>query len=120
MTITDDQIQAAALAAGFTLKPQPDGGQALNPYVFKFARAMFAAGQQEAQEEIAKLHQEQEQASERFQLALLSSCQWQQRTELAERQRGEWLALAEGLQARLASARPDCGGTGKELARPNP
>ena len=30
MAVTDDQIQSAALAAGFTLKPQPDGGMALH------------------------------------------------------------------------------------------
>ena len=42
MTITDDQIQSAALAAGFTLKPQPDGGMVLHPHVFEFGRAMFA------------------------------------------------------------------------------
>ena len=45
MTITDDQIQDIALAAGFTLKPQPDGGMALHPHVFEFARAMISAGQ---------------------------------------------------------------------------
>lgn len=107
MALTNDQIQAAALAAGFTLKSQPDGSMALHQYVFEFARAVLAAGQQAAQEEIARLHQEQEQASESFQLALLSSSQWQQRAELAERQRGEWRALAEELQARLASVCPD-------------
>ena len=114
MAMTNDKILAAALAAGFTLKTQPDGSQALNPYVFKFGHMMFAAGQQEAQEEIAKLHQEQEQASESFQLALLSSSQWQQRAELAERQRDEWRALAEELQARLADACKDATMT-KEL-----
>ena len=63
----------------------------------------------ELKHKVETLHQEQEQASESFQLALLSSSQWQQRAELAERQRDEWRALAEELQARLASACPDCG-----------
>ncbi len=53
--MTNDQIQAAALAAGFTLKPQPDGGMALHPHMFEFGRAMFAAGQRAADEEIARL-----------------------------------------------------------------
>ena len=55
MTITDDQIQDIALAAGFTLKPQPGGGMALHPHVFEFARQLLAAGQQAANEEIAQL-----------------------------------------------------------------
>jgi hypothetical protein len=117
MTITDDQIQAAALAAGFTLKPQPYGGMALHPHVFEFARAMFAAGQQAAQDQIADLLQQLEQSRESFQVAILSGGQWQQRAEMAERQRDEWRAvLVEELQARLASAYPICGGTGKEPA----
>ena len=44
-TLTNDQIQALALACGFELKPQPDGSQALHPYVFDFARRLLAAGQ---------------------------------------------------------------------------
>ena len=109
MEITDDQIQSAALAAGFTLKPQPDGGMALHPHVFEFARAMFAAGQQAAQDQIADLLQQLEQSSESFQVAMLLSGQWQQRAELAERQRAEWLAATMQLQARLADACPECG-----------
>lgn len=109
--MTNDQIQSAALAAGFTLKPQPAGGMALHPHVFEFARAMFAAGQQAAQDQIADLSQQLEQSSENFQLALLSSSQWQQRAELAERQRDEWRALAESLHARLASECTECGGS---------
>ena len=101
MTITDDQIQDIALAAGFKLKPQPDGGMALHPHVFEFARAMISAGQQAAQDQIADLLQQLEQSSESFQVAMLSSGQWQQRAELAERQRDEWRAvLVEELQAR--------------------
>lgn len=80
MALTNDQIQAAALAAGFTLKPQPDGSMALHPHVFEFARAVLAAGQQAAQDQIADLRH------------LLAS-QWQQRAELAERQRDELAAL---------------------------
>ena len=101
MTITNDQVQSAALAAGFKLKPQPDGGMALHPHVFEFARAMFAAGRQAAQDQIADLLQQLDQSSESFQVAILSSGQWQQRAELAERQRDEWRAvLVEELQAR--------------------
>ena len=44
-TLANDQIQALALACGFELKPQPDGSQALHPYVFDFARRLLAAGQ---------------------------------------------------------------------------
>ena len=73
MTIPDDQIQDIALAAGFTLKPQPDGGMALHPHVFEFARAMISAGQQAAQDQIADLLQQLEQSSESFQVAILSS-----------------------------------------------
>ena len=112
MTIPDDQIQDIALAAGFTLKPQPDGGMALHPHVFEFARAMISAGQQAAQDQIADLLQQLEQSSESFQVAILSSGQWQQRAELAERQRDEWLAAAMQLQARFASAAcQECGGS---------
>lgn len=112
MTITDDQIQDIALAAGFTLKPQPDGSMALHPHVFEFARAMISAGQQAAQDQIADLLQQLEQSSEIFQVAILSSGQWQQRAELAERQRDEWLAAAMQLQARFASAAcQECGGS---------
>lgn len=39
---TDPQIARIALANGFTLKQQPDGKMALNPYVFDFARALMA------------------------------------------------------------------------------
>ena len=77
MALTNDQIQAAALAAGFTLKSQPDGSMALHQYVFEFARAVLAAGQQAAQDQIADLRQEEERSNERFHLALLSSSQWQ-------------------------------------------
>lgn len=35
-------IRQLALAAGFKLKPQPDGSDDLNPYVFEFARALLA------------------------------------------------------------------------------
>lgn len=38
---TDAQIARIALANGFTLKQQPDGKMALNPYVFDFARALL-------------------------------------------------------------------------------
>lgn len=101
MALTNDQIQAAALAAGFTLKPQPDGGMALHPHVFEFARAMISAGQQAAQDQIADLLQQLEQSRESFQVAILSGGQWQQRAEMAERQRDEWRAvLVEELQAR--------------------
>ena len=38
---TDAEITAMALGNGFKLKQQPDGGLALNPYVFEFARALL-------------------------------------------------------------------------------
>lgn len=41
--MNDEQILEFALANGFKLKPQPDGGMSLNPYVFDFARALLAA-----------------------------------------------------------------------------
>lgn len=44
--MTDEQIEAIALANGFKLKEQPDGSMALNPYVFEFARAMYSKGRQ--------------------------------------------------------------------------
>ena len=119
MAPTNDQIQSAALAAGFKLKPQPDGGMALHPHVFEFARAMISAGQQAAQDQIADLLQQLDQSSESFQVAILSSGQWQQRAELAERQRDEWRALAEALQARLADAYPECGGSSIVGVLPN-
>ncbi len=37
------QITALALANGFKLRPQPDGSEALNPYVFDFAHAIRGA-----------------------------------------------------------------------------
>ena len=101
MEMASDQTQPAALVAGFMLMPQPDGGMALHAHVFEFAHAMFAARQQAAQDKIADLLQQLEQSSESFQVAMLSSGQWQQRAEMAERQRDEWRAvLVEELQAR--------------------
>lgn len=94
--MTDDQIQAAALAAGFKLKPQPDGSMALHPHVFEFARQLLAAGQQAAQDQIADLLQQLEQSRESFQVAILSGGQWQQRAEMAEWQRDEWRARRAG------------------------
>lgn len=44
--ISNDQIEAIALANGFKLKEQPDGSLALNPYVYDFARALLAANAQ--------------------------------------------------------------------------
>ena len=43
--VTNEQIEALALASGFKPKPQPDGGLALHPHVFEFARQLLAAGQ---------------------------------------------------------------------------
>lgn len=37
-----ETIRALALAKGFTLKPQPDGTEDLNPYVYEFAEALLA------------------------------------------------------------------------------
>lgn len=37
-----DAIRALALAHGFKLKPQPDGTEDLNPYVYDFAVALMA------------------------------------------------------------------------------
>lgn len=39
--MTNDQIKEIALANGFKLKEQPDGGMDLNPYVYEFARAIY-------------------------------------------------------------------------------
>ena len=67
-------------------------------------------GQQAAQDQIADLRQQLEQSSDCFQVAILSSGQWQQRAaELAERQRDE-LAELLGVQPTC----PECSGTGKE------
>lgn len=43
--VTNEQIEALALASGFQLKQQPDGSMALHPHVFEFARQLLAAGQ---------------------------------------------------------------------------
>jgi len=45
--MTPERITQLALANGFKLKEQPDGSQALNPYVFDLARALLAAQQAE-------------------------------------------------------------------------
>lgn len=42
--MTNEQIQAIALANGFKLKEQPDESMALNPYVFEFANALLQNG----------------------------------------------------------------------------
>lgn len=40
--MTNKQIKEIALANGFKLKEQPNGEMDLNPYVYDFARALFA------------------------------------------------------------------------------
>jgi hypothetical protein len=40
--MTDQEIEALALAHGFKRKLQADGSMDLNPYVFDFARALIA------------------------------------------------------------------------------
>ena len=40
--MTNEQIKEIALANGFKLKEQPNGEIDLNPYVYDFARALFA------------------------------------------------------------------------------
>lgn len=40
--MTNDQIKNIALANGFKLKDQPNGGMDLNPYVYEFARAIIS------------------------------------------------------------------------------
>lgn len=40
--MTNDQIKELALSCGFKLKEQPDGNMDLNPYVYDFARVVFA------------------------------------------------------------------------------
>jgi regulator of replication initiation timing len=42
-----EQIKAMALASGFKLKPQPDGTEDLNPYVYEFAAALTEYMQQQ-------------------------------------------------------------------------
>jgi hypothetical protein len=42
-----EQIKELALANGFKLKPQPDGTEDLNPYVYEFAAALMAPLQAE-------------------------------------------------------------------------
>jgi len=44
---TNDQIRELALRNGFKLKPQPDGQEDLNPYVYGFARALRPNGNPE-------------------------------------------------------------------------
>lgn len=36
------KVRELALANGFKLKPQPDGSEDLNPYVYEFAAALAA------------------------------------------------------------------------------
>lgn len=43
--MTNDKIKEIALANGFKLKEQPSGEMDLNPYVYDFARALFAEQQ---------------------------------------------------------------------------
>lgn len=43
--VTNEQIEALALASGFEPKRQPDGSMALHPHVFELARQLLAAGQ---------------------------------------------------------------------------
>jgi len=40
-TLTVEEIRATALANGFKLKQQPNGEMDLNPYVYKFVRAIL-------------------------------------------------------------------------------
>lgn len=49
--MTPERIRALALANGFKLKPQPDGKENLNPYVYEFAAAL----QQDQASDIATL-----------------------------------------------------------------
>lgn len=42
-----EQIKELALANGFKLKPQPDGSEDLNPYVYEFAAALTEHMQQQ-------------------------------------------------------------------------
>lgn len=42
--ITNQEIRDLALQCGFTLRPQADGTEDLNPYVYDFARAMARRG----------------------------------------------------------------------------
>jgi len=39
--MTNNQIKEIAIANGFKLKEQPDGGRDLNPYVYDFARSLL-------------------------------------------------------------------------------
>lgn len=39
--MNDKDIKKVALDNGFKLKEQPDGSEDLNPYVYKFARALI-------------------------------------------------------------------------------
>lgn len=52
--MTNEEIQEIALANGFSLKKQPDGSMALNPYVFEFARALVAAQNEKCNAELKK------------------------------------------------------------------
>jgi hypothetical protein len=47
--MTNDDITKLALSNGFKLKEQPDGKQALNPYVFDFAKALIAVNRTQRQ-----------------------------------------------------------------------
>ncbi|MDH6185518.1 hypothetical protein [Polaromonas sp. CG_23.6] len=48
--MNNEQVTALALANGFKLKTQPDGAEALNLYVFDFARAVIAAHESQRQD----------------------------------------------------------------------
>tara|TARA_R110000850_G_scaffold11976_4_gene40716 strand:- start:4454 stop:4672 length:219 start_codon:yes stop_codon:yes gene_type:complete len=49
--MTNEEITKLALDNGFKLKPQQDGKNALNSYVFLFARAIIDASTKEILEE---------------------------------------------------------------------
>lgn len=43
-----EKIKQLALECGFKLKPQPDGSDDLNPYVYEFAEKMYRRGAEDA------------------------------------------------------------------------
>lgn len=45
--MTKEEVKTLALAAGFKLKTQPDGGEDLNPYVYRFAGTLLLTAREQ-------------------------------------------------------------------------
>lgn len=105
--LSSEQIERDAIYCGFSLSPKFNDKMGLDSNVTAFAKVIFERGRQsqaaktrlaernlsDAGSVIDSLNRDLEQASQRFQRAHLMAGQWQQRAELAERQRDELMAL---------------------------